>query len=136
MLRSKTIIKYAVLHLAELVLVLVGLIVVNYFISIPIWLLITIPVVWMLKDIFLFPKVWKAYAFEDNNPMRELIGLEATAMDDLDPNGYVRVRGELWKAEIRNPRCPGRRGDRTRVVDIKGMTLIVETCNESGSPPR
>jgi membrane-bound ClpP family serine protease len=81
------------------------------------------------KDTVLSPRVWRAYAFDDDNPMRKLIGLEGTVMDGLDPIGYVRVEGELWKAEIRNSRYPAKRGDRTRVVDTKGMTLIVERCD-------
>ena len=118
------------LHLAELAIVVVALIVVGHFISIPTWLIITILTLWIGKDIALFPKVWRSYAFDDNSPMRKFIGLEATVMDSLNPAGYVRVRGELWKAEIRNPRYPAKRGDRTRVVDIKGMTLIVEKCDD------
>ena len=126
MLNTKVILKYTLIHLAELALIVVALIVFRHFVSISTWLITTILALWILKDIALFPKVWRAYAFYDNNPMRKLIGLEATVMDSLNPVGYVRVNGELWKAEIRNPRYPAKRGDRTRVIDIKGMTLIVE----------
>ena len=130
MLNAKIILKYTMLHLAELAIVVVALIVVGHFISIPTWLIITILTLWIGKDIALFPKVWRSYAFDDNSPMRKFIGLEATVIDSLNPVGYVRARGELWKAEIRNPRYPAKRGDRTRVVDIKGMTLIVEKCDD------
>ena len=82
----------------------------------------------------MFTRVWRAYVFDDNSPMRNLIGLEATVMESLNPVGYVRVRGELWKAEIRNPRDPAKKGDRTRVIDIKGMTLIVERWNDRRAP--
>lgn len=130
MKNSKVILKYAFVHLAELFLLGIALIAVRIFIDIPTWLVVTIIVLWIIKDIVLFPRVWRAYAFDDTNPMRKLVGLEATVMDSLDPIGYVRVEGELWKAEIRNSRYPAKRGDRTRVVDTKGMTLIVERCND------
>ncbi len=130
MKNSKVILKYTFIHLAELSLLGITLIVISHFIGIPIWLVVTILALWIVKDIVLFPRVWRAYAFDDTNPMRRLIGLEATVMDSLDPDGYVRVEGELWKAEIRNPLYPAKRGDRTRVVDTKGMTLIVERCND------
>ena len=135
MLNSKVILKYALIHLVELALIVVAVIVVRHFISIPTWLTITILVLWILKDIAIFFKVWRSYAVYDSNPMRELIGLEATVMDGLNPVGYVRVKGELWKAEIRNPMYPAKRGDKTRVVDNKGMTLIVERCNDRQAHP-
>ena len=133
MLTLKVILKYTLLHLAELALIVAALIVFRHFVSIATWLTITILALWILMDIALFPKVWRAYAFDDNSPMRKLIGVEATVMDSLNPVGYVRVNGELWKAQIRNPQYPAKRGDRTRVVDIKGMTLIVERCNDRGA---
>ena len=134
MLSSKVILKYTFIQSAELALLAIALIVVRHFIGISTWLIITILALWIIKDIALFTKVWRAYAFDDNGPMRRLIGLEATVMDSLNPVGYVRVRGELWKAEIRNPRYPAKKGDRTRVIDIKGMTLIVERCNDRRAP--
>jgi membrane protein implicated in regulation of membrane protease activity len=126
LLNLKVILKYTLLNLAELGLIVVALILVGHFIDIPTWLTITVLALWILKDVAIFPKVWMAYAFDEHRPMKQLIGLEATVMDSLNPVGYVKVNGELWKAEIRDPRHPARKGDRTRVVDIKGMILIVE----------
>ena len=134
MLNLKVVLKYILIHLAELALIVVALIVVRHFISISIWLTITILALWILKDIALFPKVLRAYTFDDNSPMRKLIGLEATVMVSLNPVGYVRTRGELWKAEVSNPRYPVEKGARTRVIDVKGTTLIVERCDEDGAP--
>lgn len=124
------IIKYATIHLVELALVFGILNLVRHFLDISTWLMIAIMALWIIKDIFLLPKVWKAYACVNDSPMSRLIGLEATAIDSLDPFGYVRIEGELWKAEIGDPRYPARKGDRTRVVDTEGMTLIVERCND------
>jgi membrane protein implicated in regulation of membrane protease activity len=126
----KVILKYSAVHLTELALLVLALILMDNFIGIPVWLTSAIIVLWIMKDIVLFTKVWRAYAFSDNDPMLQLIGLEATVIVSLDPVGYVRARGELWRAEVRNPLCPAKKGDRTRVIEIKGMTLIVERCNE------
>jgi membrane-bound ClpP family serine protease len=123
---SKTILKYIALHLAELVVLVLGIILVRYFFGIPNWSIIVIISLWIVKDIVLFPKVWRAYAYNDNRPMNEFIGLEATVADGLHPAGYVRVHGELWKAEVSDRRQTLKRGERTRVVDSSGMTLIVE----------
>lgn len=123
---SRVILKYALIHLAELVIVVCALILARRFFSISTWLMLTIVALWILKDVVLFFKVWRAYAFEDNRPTRKLVGLEATVIHSLDPLGYVRVGGELWKAEIRDHGHPARRGEKARVVDVRGMTLIVE----------
>jgi len=134
LLNSKVILKYALLHLAELALLIGALIVLESFLDIATWLIISIIVLWIAKDVIMFTKVWRSYAFPDNDPMRQLIGLEAIAIMSLNPVGYVRARGELWKAEVRNPLYPAEKGDRTRVIDVKGTTLIVERCNEDRAP--
>lgn len=126
MLNRQVVLKYILLHVAELIPVIIGLILARQALGIPGWLIAAVIAVWIVKDVVLFPKVWRAYAFGDNDPMREFLGLEATATGSLDPAGYVSVRGELWKAQIIDPSRPARRGDKKRVVGIKGMTLIVE----------
>jgi membrane protein implicated in regulation of membrane protease activity len=128
------ILKYSVVHLTELALLVIALVLFDNFIRIPVWLTSAIIGIWIIKDMVLFTKVWRAYAFSDNDPMLKLIGLEATVIVSLNPVGYVRTRGELWRAEVRNPLYPVKKGDRTRVIEIKGMTLIVERCNDLGGP--
>ncbi|MCL5736903.1 MAG: hypothetical protein M1274_15260 [Actinobacteria bacterium] len=130
MRNAKVILKYALLQLAQTSVVVGVLLLVRQFVSIPAWIIATILALWILKDIALYPKLWRAYAFDDNSPLRKLVGLEATVVLRLDPVGYVRVEGELWKAEIRNHDRGAERGERTRVVDIRGTTLIVEKCDE------
>jgi len=126
LLDRKVILKYALVHVAELVIVVCALILARHLFSLSTWLMVTILVLWIVKDAALFPKVWRSYAVDDNRPTSKLLGLEATVVDSLDPVGYVRVVGELWKAEVSDPDHPATRGDRTRVVDIRGMTLTVE----------
>ncbi len=57
----------------------------------------------------------------------ELIGLEGEALEPLDPEGYVRVRGERWLARAR---CPIPRGARVRVRAVHGLRLEVEAIHE------
>lgn len=53
-----------------------------------------------------------------------MIGMEAELMEDLDPAGLVRCRGELWRA-IREPRGPALKGETGVVTGLKGMTLVI-----------
>lgn len=53
----------------------------------------------------------------------ELVGVEATVLEDLQTDGWARVHGETWR--IRSPR-PLTRGTRVRVKRVDGLTLEVE----------
>jgi membrane protein implicated in regulation of membrane protease activity len=130
MWNRSTLAKYLVVQVATLVLVVAALIVADQVVSVPIWLVVTILVLWIGKDIVLYLKVWRSYTVGENSPTKDLIGLEATVIYSLDPTGYVRVRGELWKAELRAPDHPALSGDATKVVGIKGTTLIVERSED------
>lgn len=135
MLSFQVIAKYALIHLAELAIMIIAFVVVMEFVNIPLLLVVIFLVLWVIKDIAMFFRVWKSYVTENSSPMLELVGLEAQVVESLDPVGYVRVRGELWKAELVDPRHPARLGERTRVVSGEGMTLIVEKCDERRESP-
>ena len=51
------------------------------------------------------------------------MGSEDEVLENLDPEGKVFIKGEIWDA-----RCDGGagRGERVRVVGLKGLTLTVE----------
>ncbi len=125
MLTKSVVVKYALIHLTELVLVAGALALLVYLVDLPVWSAVVIVLLWIVKDAILFPKVWKAYASDESDPLRGLIGSEATVMYGLDPDGYVRVNGELWKAESTHAGQAAKKGTRVRVVDVRGMTLIV-----------
>ncbi|GEM_PF-1748452 len=58
-----------------------------------------------------------------------LVGATGEAIDDLDPEGFVMVEGEMWRAEgIGGARIP--RGSRVRVKSVRGMVLVVERVPE------
>lgn len=56
------------------------------------------------------------------------IGAEATALEDFDQEGRVRLKGELWKARTN---LPLNRGDRVKVKGIDGLTVSVEPFNNN-----
>ena len=52
-----------------------------------------------------------------------LIGATAEVIEDCDPRGRVRLRGEIWHAYC----APGARvGERVTVTRVEGLTLHVE----------
>lgn len=74
------------------------------------------------KDLALYPAMRPAF----EPPASPLpIGARGEAVQALTPLGYIRVRGELWRARARtaDPVPPGRR---VVVVAACGLTLIVD----------
>jgi membrane protein implicated in regulation of membrane protease activity len=55
---------------------------------------------WVVKDLALFPRLRSAYEVDERTVVERLIGQQGAAVDELRPSGYVRVRGELWRAEV------------------------------------
>ncbi len=56
----------------------------------------------------------------------EMIGLTGVADEDLDLEGQVRIRGERWKVEATHKI---KKGEKVKVIDRKGLLLIVEKKN-------
>ena len=52
-----------------------------------------------------------------------LIGARGLVMEPCRPEGYVRVKGELWRARCEEGADPG---ETVRVRTLDGLTLIVE----------
>ena len=54
-----------------------------------------------------------------------LIGEEGVVTQQLDPSGYIRVRGEVWAATLDNGAGPAPIGAKVMVWDVRGLTLHV-----------
>lgn len=81
---------------------------------------------WVGKDFVLYPVLRVAY--EDGNPggTDGLVGALGTARERLDPEGYVRVGSELWRAVVARDRAPVEAGAAVRVLEVRELTLRVE----------
>ncbi|MGB9182221.1 MAG: NfeD family protein [Pyrinomonadaceae bacterium] len=55
----------------------------------------------------------------------DLIGAVASVETDLEPEGSVLVRGEMWRACLRRGSAQGC-GSRVRIVGASGHLLLVE----------
>lgn len=53
-----------------------------------------------------------------------MVGNKAIARSDLEPEGYVFVEGERWKAIVEDG--PVRRGEAVTITAVKGLTLTVK----------
>lgn len=92
---------------------------------VPAWAAGAFFVFWVIKDLGVFPWVRRAYSNDAQTGAEKLIGSLAVTQKRLDPVGYVKINGELWKARARFDQQIGR-GKIVRVYGADGLTLIVE----------
>ena len=117
--------KYALLQLPELAVLIIAIHYVQEWIQLPSWAIWTLCLLWIAKDVILYPFVWRAYDWA--GPHGDgLIGERGVARGDLTPLGYVEVRGELWRAQSKDDRPTIRAGQPVKVFARDGLTLTVE----------
>lgn len=121
----KILLRYALLQLPSQALVVLALVVVRRWLDLPPWFFWTCIACWVLKDVILFPFVWRAYDWDRAGRTDGMIGLRGTAVDQLAPAGYIRVRGELWRAEAVGDDRPIQAGEPVTVRGSRGLTLLV-----------
>jgi membrane protein implicated in regulation of membrane protease activity len=85
---------------------------------------------WVLKDVVLYPFVRRAYEPRSGGGADALVGAVAVARERLDPEGYVRVGHELWRARVRGGAVE--EGAPVRVLEVRGLTLVVEGAAREG----
>jgi len=122
---AKILLRYALLQLPSQALVVLALVGVRRWLHLPPWFFWTSIACWVLKDWVLFPFVWRAYDWDRAGGRDAMVGLRGTAVDPLAPVGYVRVRGELWRAEAVGDDRPIQAGDPVMVRGSRGLTLLV-----------
>lgn len=121
---SRTLLKYVLIQIPDFALLVVILFLLEKWIDLSLWLAGSIVVLWIIKDILLYPLLRRSYAgcSSKDHPM---IGERGIARDRLDPSGYVWVRGELWRAEAANNSGPIEEGEALTVQHARGLTLQV-----------
>lgn len=122
----RVVIRYSLLQLPELAGLILVLLLIRLWIDLPEWLEWAIVAAWVLKDVVLYPLVWRAYDDRGQGARDALIGKRGIAEERLAPSGYVRVRGELWRAEVWGTGAAIEKGEAVRIRDMEGLTVTVE----------
>jgi membrane-bound ClpP family serine protease len=78
------------------------------------------------KDFALYPLVRVAYEPSRSDGAGSLVGALGTVKGRLDPEGWVRVGSELWRARVDAAHAPIEAGAAVRVIDVRSLTLWVE----------
>jgi membrane-bound ClpP family serine protease len=87
------------------------------------WILLAL---FVAKDFALYPVLRVGYQPSAPDGSASLVGALGTARGRLDPEGWVRVGAELWRAELAHGQAPVEAGGAVRVVAVDALTLHVE----------
>ena len=129
-LNLKVIIRYTLLQIPELLLIIIGLHLIQIWIDLTDWLFWVIILVMVIKDIILFPFLWRAYDWDNPKNRNSLLGVRGIARERLTPNGYIFINGELWMAETTDKGIIIEKDDHVIVTGVQGLTLIVQPTEE------
>ncbi|MBN2365510.1 MAG: hypothetical protein JXL67_05055 [Calditrichaeota bacterium] len=123
---TAVIIRYVLLQLPGIA-VFSGIVVASYHLDfLPPWLAWTVWAIWILKDIFFYSLVWEAYDPEKHEDKRPMEGRTGVTSEKLNPEGYVVVGGESWKAEAESGYVPIEKGQKVVITKLDGMKLFVK----------
>jgi membrane protein implicated in regulation of membrane protease activity len=129
-LRSPAV-RYVLLQVPGWIMVALGALGLWAWNLVPGWLAAGIVTVWLVKDLALYPVVRRAFGPSEAAADR-VVGETALAIERLDPRGYVRLRGELWRAELLNRDLSVEAGEPVVVVRAEGLTLLVSPGSRPG----
>jgi membrane protein implicated in regulation of membrane protease activity len=82
-------------------------------------------VAWLLKDLIFYRYLRHAYENDTKIGSAALVGARGVAQADLNPQGYIRVRGELWRAIAVPEGQIVTAGSEVEIVDADGMNVFV-----------
>jgi membrane-bound ClpP family serine protease len=130
----RIIVRYVLYQLPASVILILILVFVRRWVDLPGWLVWGLVALWVAKDVVLFPFTWRAYdRSRQRADVTRMVGALGIAEDRLAPSGFVRVRGELWHAEVEGGGSPVEKGETVRVREIHGLRLLVAPEDEGGT---
>jgi membrane protein implicated in regulation of membrane protease activity len=124
---------YLLLQLPDIVLAGVILVVLHRWAALSVEWAVGVFVVWVVKDIAMYPLVRGAFAPSRTGP-EAFIGARGVSADTLAPVGYVKFDGELWRAESLRPERSIPAGAPVVVRAVQGLTFLVEAETAGDRP--
>ncbi len=120
-----TLFRYAVMQLPGIALAFIAAVVLSGLTQGDSRLIWSVFAIWVLKDILLFPRVWRAYQIpeKENDAM---VGETGQVVKHCQPEGIVEIHGVQWQAVIDDGESFLPAGTPVEVKDRKGLTLIVQ----------
>lgn len=120
-----TLARYWLLQIPGWILLIVALGVGVQRFELPVWMGGLIFSLWVVKDAVLYPILKRGYESAAPTGTQRLVGMVGITKQDLNPEGYVLVNGEWWKAVADPANDLIQAGEAVRVRSAAGMQLTV-----------
>jgi membrane protein implicated in regulation of membrane protease activity len=114
--------RYLLLQAPGWIAVAAALAVLSWLAGLPAWIVAVGVAAVVVKDALMYRVVRHTL----DPPRGRLLGARGRAVERLDPSGYVRVDGELWRAEAVGGEIAA--GGEVVVREADGLTLRVESA--------
>jgi membrane protein implicated in regulation of membrane protease activity len=124
--KRRILLRYARYQIPDVAIFALILSVLHQWVGLSLGLFIGLVTLWMVKYVVVFSFVWRAYDRPRPGDVTSLIGTEGIAEERLDPSGYVRVHGELWRAEVIGKTMAVEKGQTVLIERADGLTLLVK----------
>ncbi|NJE62449.1 NfeD family protein [Thermococcus sp. 21S7] len=125
-MKARNLLKLLALMADEIIVgIFIFLILPGIGVEIPLWAGLLVMSLLLAKDLVIAPFILGGGA--DKRPRagpEGLIGRTALVVEDLSPEGVVKLDGELWRAKCLHGTAG--RGEKVRIVGVEGTKLIVE----------
>ncbi len=121
--------KYALMQIPGALLIGLILYLLHSWALISLRLTLVVLLIWILKDVLLYPLYRPALESGVATGARAMIGATGKARTDLTPRGLVEVDGERWQARAAKGQTI-HAGQRIRVHGTTGMVLRVEALRD------
>jgi membrane protein implicated in regulation of membrane protease activity len=129
----RVLVRYILLQVPGTALLVLILIQLRNWFDLPAWSVWGLVVISVAKDVILFPFVWSAYDWDRQREAHSMVDRRGIAKERLAPSGYIKIRGELWKARVVESSPPIEKGEAVRVEEMRGLTLLVRPYKEESN---
>ena len=125
--------RYILLQIPGTALLVLILIQLSDWLDLPAWSVWGLVFISVVKDVILFPFVWRAYDWNRQGKKHLMVGTRGIVKERLAPSGFIQIRGELWKAKVVGDKPTIEKGEAVRVEEMQGLTLLVRPYNEESN---
>jgi membrane protein implicated in regulation of membrane protease activity len=123
---SRILLRYFLLQLPGMA-IFGAIVVLSYHLTfLPSWLAWAVCAVWIIKDIVFYPMVWQAYDPDRQKDRNTMLGKICITTEKLNPEGYVEVNGESWKAVAEISYSPIGKGKEVIITGVEGLKVFVK----------
>ena len=73
--------------------------------------------------------MYQSMRAKDRSGLEAMIGEKALVMEDIDPEGKIKFKTELWNATTRGKKIET--GKKVRILKAEGLVLVVEDLTDN-----